>query len=161
MLYGCTTWTLIKRMEKKLDGNYTRIQWAILNKSWRQQPKKQQLYGRHPSRKLSKLNKQDMRDTAGEVGMNSRVTYSCGPLHMDEQRLEDQLGPICNSSEAIQDVALKTCRERWTIETDGERGSGRSLLAVRHDYDAAYSSLICITYLLLQILNFKKEVALV
>ena len=45
LLYRCTTWTLTKRMEKKLDGNYTRMLWAILNKSWRQQPKKQQLYG--------------------------------------------------------------------------------------------------------------------
>ena len=25
LLYGCTTWTLTKRMEKKLDGNYTRM----------------------------------------------------------------------------------------------------------------------------------------
>ena len=33
--YGCTTWTLTKCMEKKLDGNYTRMLWAILNKSWR------------------------------------------------------------------------------------------------------------------------------
>ena len=24
-LYGCTTWTLTKQLEKKLDGNYTRI----------------------------------------------------------------------------------------------------------------------------------------
>ena len=24
LLYGCTTWTLTKRMEKKLDGDYTR-----------------------------------------------------------------------------------------------------------------------------------------
>ena len=45
LLYGCTTWTLTKRMEKKLDGNYTRMLWAILNKSWRQNPTKQQLYG--------------------------------------------------------------------------------------------------------------------
>ena len=45
LLYGCTTWTLTKRMEKKLDGNYTRMLWAILNKSWRQHLTKQQLYG--------------------------------------------------------------------------------------------------------------------
>ena len=25
LLYGCTTWTLIKRMEKRLDSNYTRM----------------------------------------------------------------------------------------------------------------------------------------
>ena len=36
-------------MEKKLDGNYTRMQRAILNKSWRQHPTKQQLYGHLPT----------------------------------------------------------------------------------------------------------------
>ena len=48
LLYGCTTWTLTKRKEKKLDGNYTRMLRAILNKSWRQHPTKQQLYGHLP-----------------------------------------------------------------------------------------------------------------
>ena len=33
LLYGCTTWTQTKRMEKKLDGNYTRMLRTILNKS--------------------------------------------------------------------------------------------------------------------------------
>ena len=33
LLYGCTTWTLSKRLEKKLDGNYTRMLRAILNRS--------------------------------------------------------------------------------------------------------------------------------
>ena len=32
-------------MEKRLDGNYTRMLWAILNKSWRQHPTRHQLYG--------------------------------------------------------------------------------------------------------------------
>ena len=45
LLYGCTTWMLTKCMEKKLDGNYTRMLWAILIKSWKQHPTKQQLYG--------------------------------------------------------------------------------------------------------------------
>ena len=48
LLYGCTTWTLTKRQEKKLDGNYTRMLWAILNQSWRQHPRKQQLYSHQP-----------------------------------------------------------------------------------------------------------------
>ena len=38
LLYGCTTWTLTKGLEKKLNGNYTRMLRAILNKSWRQHP---------------------------------------------------------------------------------------------------------------------------
>ena len=45
LLYECTTWMLTKCMEKKLDRNYTRMLQAILNKSWRQHPTKQQLYG--------------------------------------------------------------------------------------------------------------------
>ena len=45
LLYGCTTWTLTKRLEKKLDGNYTRMLQAMLNKSWRQHPTKHRLYG--------------------------------------------------------------------------------------------------------------------
>ena len=36
-------------MKKKLDGNYSRTQRAILNKSWRQHPTKQQLYGYLPT----------------------------------------------------------------------------------------------------------------
>ena len=44
-LYGYTTWSLTKRLENKLDGNYTRMLRAILNKSWRQHPTRHQLYG--------------------------------------------------------------------------------------------------------------------
>ena len=48
LLYGCTTWTLTKRLKKKLDGNYTRMLRAILNKSWRQHPTRHQLHGHVP-----------------------------------------------------------------------------------------------------------------
>ena len=48
LLYGCTTWTLTKWMEKNLDGNYTRMLWAILNKSWRQHSTRHQLYDHLP-----------------------------------------------------------------------------------------------------------------
>ena len=45
---GCTTWTLTKRLKKKLDGNYTRMLRAILNKSWWQHPTRHQLYDHLP-----------------------------------------------------------------------------------------------------------------
>ena len=48
LLYGCTTWTLTKRLKKKLDGNYTRMLQAILNKSWWQHPTRHQLYSHLP-----------------------------------------------------------------------------------------------------------------
>ena len=47
LLFGCTTWTLTKRMEK-LEGNYTRMLGAILNKSWRQHPTRPKQYGHLP-----------------------------------------------------------------------------------------------------------------
>ena len=48
LLYGCTTWTLTKRLKKKLDGNYTKMLRAILNKSWWQHLTRHQLYGHLP-----------------------------------------------------------------------------------------------------------------
>ena len=48
LLYECTPWTLTKRLEKKLDGNYTRMLRAVLNKSWRRHPMRHQLYGHLP-----------------------------------------------------------------------------------------------------------------
>ena len=48
---------------------------------------------------------------------------------MDEQRQDDQLEPMYNSSVPIQeDLPV-------AIETDGGRWSGRSVLAARHDDD--------------------------
>ena len=58
--------------------------------------------------------------------------YSCGPLHTDEQWLGHRLELIYHSSVLIQDVADKTS---LTIETSGERGSGKSVLVARHDVD--------------------------
>ena len=48
LLYGCTTWTLTRRLERRLDGNYTRMLRAILNRSWQQHPTRRQLYGHLP-----------------------------------------------------------------------------------------------------------------
>ena len=80
------------------------------------------------SRKLSRLDELDMQDTAGEV-----ITNSCEPLHMDEQKQDDQLEPLCNSCVPMQDIDSKTSLKRWTIETGGERESGKSVLAAWHD----------------------------
>ena len=68
LLYGCTTWTLTKRLEKKLDGNYTRMLRAILNKSWRQHPQNT-IYTATclPSRKLSKLDELNTLEMQGRA----------------------------------------------------------------------------------------------
>ena len=67
LLYGCTTWTLTKWLEKKLSSNNTRMLRAILNKSWWQHPTRRQLYS-HAGHCTDCT---DMQDTAGEAGMNS------------------------------------------------------------------------------------------
>ena len=61
--------------------------------------------------------------------------YSYRPLHMPEQKQDDQLEHTYSSSVRIWDVALKTCQKRWTVGRSGKRGSGISVLAARHDDD--------------------------
>ena len=121
---------LTKRLEKKLDGNYTRMLQAILNRSWQQHPTRRQLYS-HLSRKLYKLDEPDMPDTAGEA----KTMCSCGPPHMANQKQDDQLEHSYSSYVMIRDVTPKTCRRRGMIGRRGERGSGISVLAARHDDD--------------------------
>ena len=54
---------------------------------------------------------------------------------MAERKQGDQLEPTYSTSVRIRGVALRTCQKRWTIGRSGERGSGRSMLAARHDDD--------------------------
>ena len=64
--------------------------------------------------------------------------YSYGPPHIAEPKQDDQLEPTYNSSVRIRDIALRTSQKRWTIGRSGERGSGISTLAARHDDDEIY-----------------------
>ena len=61
--------------------------------------------------------------------------YSCGPPHMAGQKQDDQHEHTFSSYVRIRDVALKPCQRRWTIGKSGDRGSGISVLAARHDDD--------------------------
>ena len=177
LLYGCTTWMVTKQLEKKLDGNYTRMLQAILNKSWWQHPTRYQLYSQLPPitktiqvrrtrhvghcwrsgdelisdvllwtptygwAKAGRPARTYIQQLCEDTGcspedqpeaMNERKvaregqrypcwrhdmmmiyihtrTHFCGPLHMDEQVLDDQLEHIYSSSVPIQDIALKIC----------------------------------------------------
>ena len=91
-----------------------------------------------PSRKLYKLDKPYMQDTAGEARTNSSVMYSYGPQHMAKQKQDDQFEHTYSSYVRIWDVTLKTCQKRWMIGRSGERGSGISVLAARHDDDEVF-----------------------
>ena len=45
LLYGSSSWTLTKRLERKLNGTYTCMLCAILNIHWSAHPSKERLYG--------------------------------------------------------------------------------------------------------------------
>ena len=77
--------------------------------------------------------------------------YSCGPPHMANQKQDDQLEHTYSSYVMIRDVTLKTCQRRWMIGRRGERGSGISVLAARHDDDDSWSEFI---FLLLDTLQY-------
>ena len=54
---------------------------------------------------------------------------------MAKQKQDDQLEPTYSSYVKTQDVTQKTPRRRLMIGRSGERGSGISVLAARHDDD--------------------------
>ena len=52
-----------------------------------------------------------------------------------QAKQDDQLELTYSSYVRTQDVTLKTCQRRWMIGRSGERGSGISVMAARHDDD--------------------------
>ena len=119
LLYGSTTWTLTKRIEKKLDGNYTRMLWAI-SKSWGQHPSKHQLYGHlHPITKTIKVRQ-------------TRYTGHC--WRSRDKLISDVLlwTPTYGRAKAgwpARTNIQQLCEDTgWTIGRSRERGSGISVL---------------------------------
>ena len=122
MWYGCTTWTLTEHMEKRLDDNQIRMLRAVLNKFTIQQ-----LYGHLPT-------------------IQVRWTRHAGDCwRSKDELLKDVLlwtlshGQVKVGRPARTYLQLfcawRICREWWTIEMGGKRGSGKSVLAVWHDDD--------------------------
>ena len=134
LLYGCTTWTLTKRLEKKLDGNYPRMLGAILIKFWRQHPTRHQLYGHLP--RIMKIIQVRRTRYAGHCWRSRDELISDVLLWTPTYgRAKDGRPARKYIHVRIRDVALKTCQRRWTIGRSGERGSGISVIAARHDDD--------------------------
>ena len=150
LLYGRTTWTLIKRMEKKLDGNYTRILRAILNKSWRQHSTKQQLYGHPPP--ITKTIKIRRTRHAGHCWRSrdeliSDVllwTLSCGRAKV-RRPARTYIHQLCAdtgcSPEDLPEAMYD--REGWR-----ERELGISVRITRHDDDDIYTYIPRLSYYL-------------
>ena len=137
LLYGCTTWTLTKRLEKKLDGNYTRMLREILNKSWQQHPTRRQLYGHLPL--VTKTIQPRRTKHAGHCWSSNDEIVSdvllWTPTYGQSKAGRPARTYIQQLILRIRDVTLKTCQKWWMKGRRGERGSGISVLAARHDDD--------------------------
>ena len=48
LLYGCEAWTVTPKLEKSLNGCYTRMLRTVLNINWRQHIPNKTLYGKLP-----------------------------------------------------------------------------------------------------------------
>ena len=138
LLYGCTTWTLTKCMEKKLNSNYRRMLQAILNKSWRQHPTKQQLYGHIPP--ITKTIKVRRTRHAGHWWRSKDELISdvflWTPSHERAKAgrpARTYIQQLC----ADMGCSPEDCWKQWTIGRGGERGSGISMLMAQHDDDDA------------------------
>ena len=100
-----------------------------MNNSWRQHPIKEQLYGHRPT--ITKIIRLSGTRYVGHCWRNQDILLWT-PSHR-RSKAGDPARTYIQQLRPIQDIALKTSWEQWTIETGGEKGSGRSVLAVRHD----------------------------
>ena len=131
LLYGRTTWTLTKRLKKKLDGNYTTMLRAILNKSWRQHPTRHQLYGHLPP-----ITKTIQVRRTRHVGHSWR---SKDELISDVLLWTPAYGQVKAGRPARTYIQpWRPAKTDGMIGRSGERGSGISVLATRHDDDDDY-----------------------
>ena len=137
LLYGCTTWMLTKRREKKLDGNYTKMLRAILNNSWRQHPTRHQIYGNLPP--ITKTIQVRRTKHAGQCWKSMKElisdvilwtpTYGRAKAGRPARTYIQQLCEDTGCSPEDLPVAMND-REKW-----GGRGSGIPVLGARHDDD--------------------------
>ena len=135
LLYGCTTWTLTKRLEKKLDGNYTRILRAILNKCWRQHPTRYQLYGHLPP--ITKTIQARRTRYAGHYWRSRDELISDVLLWTPNGQAKAGRPAWTYIQQLCEDTGCypEDLPGRWTIGRSGERGSGISVLAAWYDDD--------------------------
>ena len=107
-----------------------------IERSWQQHSTKYQLYSHLPS--ITKTIQVRRTRHAGHCWRSRDKLINDVLLwtpHMAKQKQDDQLKHTYCSYVRIRDVALKTCQRWWTIGKSGERGSGISVRAARHDDD--------------------------
>ena len=127
---------LTKRLEKKLDGNYTRMLRAILNKSWRQHPTRHQLYDHLPP--ITKTIQVRRTRHAGHCWRSRdeliRDVLLWTPTHGRAKAgrpARTYIQQLCEGTVCCPEDLPRMMSDRRS----GERGSGISVLPAWHDDD--------------------------
>ena len=79
LFYGSETWTLTTKLEKMIDGCYTRMLRMALNVSWQQHMADAELYG-HLPKATSKIAERRMK-LAGHISLAAHKLLFWEPLH--------------------------------------------------------------------------------
>ena len=107
------TFTVLIKYFKKIDGTYTRMLRAILNKAWRQYPTKHQLYGHLPPiTKTIQVRRTRHTGHCWRIRDELISNVLLWTPQMAEQKQDGQLEHTYSSSVRIRDVVLKTCQKR-------------------------------------------------
>ena len=88
------------------------------------------------SSKPSKYGGQDMLDIVGVVRRNLQARLFYGLLLMDISVLADQKKHLFIRYIETLDAIERTCQDRWSMGTDGERELRKSVMSARHDGDS-------------------------
>ena len=134
LLYGCTTWTLTKRIVKKLNGNRIRMLRTMLNNSRKQHPPKQQLYGHLPPilKTIQIRRRRHMvycRRIKDELQLRRRRVGRPGRTYLHQ--LSTDIGCCLEDLPEVMDD-IDGWRER---ERERERELGKSMWTAWHDDD--------------------------
>ena len=113
-----------------------RQQFTIIYWNWQQHPTRHQLYGHLPP--ITKTIQVRRTRHAGLCWRSKdelisdvfQWTFAYGQAKAGRPHKHTYCSYV-----RIRNVALKTCQRRWMIGRSGERGSGISVLAIRHDDD--------------------------
>ena len=127
---------LTKGMEKKLGSNYTRMMRAILNKSWRQHPLKKQLYGHLPP--ITKTIQVRRTRHAGHCWRSKDELISDILLWTPSYGRAKAGRPARNNMQQLcadTGCNLEDLPGAMEDRHGGDRETGRSVLAARHDDD--------------------------
>ena len=112
--YSCTTWTLIRNLEK-MEENVKRNQLIVLNKSWKPETAVNKNCPSKANKAMSKI--------------LFRTTTHGIPVLAEQQEFTD-ISPL-----QTLDAMYRTCQEQWLIGTVGEKESKKFLLSQKIDDD--------------------------